>query len=37
VIAVNQFHQSVPRALISVGALGILWYRPRKTVVGERL
>jgi len=34
VIAVNQLHQSVPRALISVGVLGILWYRPRKTVAG---
>ncbi len=30
VIGVNQLHQSVPRVLIAVGALAILWYRPRK-------
>ena len=30
VIGVNQLHQSVPRVLIAVGALAILWYRPRR-------
>lgn len=30
VLGVNQLHQSVPRVLIVVGALAILWYRPRK-------
>lgn len=30
VIGVNQLHQSVPRVLIVVGALAILWYRPRR-------
>jgi chromate transporter len=30
VIGVNRLHQSVPRVLIAVGALAILWYRPRK-------
>jgi len=30
VIGVNQLHQSVPRVLIGVGVLAILWYRPRK-------
>ncbi len=29
VLAVNVLHQSVPRALLSVGLLAILWYRPR--------
>jgi chromate transporter len=29
VIGVNQLHQSVPRVLIVVGVLAILWYRPR--------
>lgn len=29
VIGVNRLHQSVPRVLIVVGALAILWYRPR--------
>jgi chromate transporter len=29
VIGVNQLHQSVPRVLIVVGALAILWYHPR--------
>ena len=31
VIGVNQLHQSVPRVLIGVGVLAILWYRPRKS------
>jgi len=30
VLAVNQLHQSVPRVLIAVGAIAILWYYPRK-------
>jgi chromate transporter len=30
VVGVNQLHQSVPRVLIVVGAIAILWYRPRK-------
>ena len=30
VIGVNRLHQSVPRVLIAVGLLAILWYRPRK-------
>ena len=29
VVGVNQLHQSVPRVLIVVGALAVLWYRPR--------
>lgn len=29
VLGVNRLHQSVPRVLIVVGALAILWYRPR--------
>ena len=29
VLAVNHFHQSVPRTLIIVGILAILWHRPR--------
>jgi chromate transporter len=29
VIGVNRLHQSVPRVLIVVGILAILWYRPR--------
>ena len=31
VIAVNRLHQSVPRTLIVVGALAILFHRPRRT------
>lgn len=31
VLAVNRLHVSVPRALIGVGLLAILWYHPRKT------
>jgi chromate transporter len=31
VIAVNRLHQSVPRTLIAVGILAILFHRPRKT------
>jgi chromate transporter len=30
VLAVNLFHQSVPRTLIAVGLLAILWHRPRR-------
>jgi len=30
VIGVNRLHQSVPRVLIAVGILAILWYYPRK-------
>jgi chromate transporter len=29
VLGVNRLHQSVPRVLIAVGILAILWYRPR--------
>jgi chromate transporter len=32
VLGVNQLHQSVPRVLIVVGTIAILWYRPRKGV-----
>jgi chromate transporter len=31
VYGVDRLHQSVPRVLIVVGILAILWYRPRKT------
>jgi chromate transporter len=31
VYAVDKLHQSVPRVLIVVGIIAILWYRPRKT------
>jgi chromate transporter len=30
VIAVNRLHQSVPRTLVAVGLLAILFHRPRK-------
>jgi chromate transporter len=30
VIGVNSLHQSVPRTLIAVGVLSILWHHPRK-------
>jgi len=30
VLAVNRLHQSVPRTLIVVGALAILFHRPRR-------
>ncbi len=30
VIGVNQLHQSVPRVLIVVGTLAVLWYHPRR-------
>lgn len=30
VFGVDRLHQSVPRVLITVGILAILWYRPRK-------
>ena len=33
VLAVNYFHLSVPRALIGVGLLAILWHRPRRSAV----
>ncbi len=29
VIGVNRLHQSVPRVLIAVGLMAIVWYRPR--------
>ncbi len=29
VIGVDLLHQSVPRVLLAVGALGVLWHRPR--------
>jgi len=32
VVGVDVLHQSVPRVLIAVGILAILWYRPRKPV-----
>jgi chromate transporter len=32
VIGVNRLHQSVPRVLIAVGIIAILWYHPRKQV-----
>ena len=32
VFGVDQLHQSVPRVLIAVGIIAILWYRPRKPV-----
>jgi len=32
VIGVNKLHQSVPRVLITVGIIAILWYYPRKQV-----
>lgn len=31
VYGVDRLHQSVPRVLIVVGIIAILWYRPRKT------
>jgi chromate transporter len=31
VYAVDRLHQSVPRVLVVVGIVAILWYRPRKT------
>jgi chromate transporter len=36
VLAVNRFHVSVPAALIGVGAVAILWHRPRKTPVAPQ-
>jgi len=30
VLAVNRLHQSVPRTLIAVGLIAVLWHRPRK-------
>jgi chromate transporter len=30
VVAVNYLHQSVPRTLIAVGLIAILWHRPRR-------
>ncbi|MGC2109825.1 MAG: chromate transporter [Candidatus Korobacteraceae bacterium] len=32
VFGVDQLHQSVPRVLIAVGIIAILWYRPRRPV-----
>lgn len=32
VFGVDQLHQSVPRVLVAVGTIAILWYRPRKPV-----
>lgn len=32
VFGVDQLHQSVPRVLIVVGIIAILWYRPRRPV-----
>jgi chromate transporter len=29
VIGVNRLHQSVPRVLVAVGIIAILWYHPR--------
>ncbi len=34
VIGVDRLHQSVPRTLIIVGAMAILWYRPRSAARG---
>ncbi len=31
VYGVDRLHQSVPRVLVVVGIIAILWYRPRKT------
>ncbi|HEY2118471.1 MAG TPA: chromate transporter [Candidatus Acidoferrum sp.] len=37
VLGVNRLHQSVPRVLVVVGIIAILWYHPRKTVIdGEK-
>ena len=30
VLAVNRLHQPVPRVLLAVGLLAVLWYRPRR-------
>jgi chromate transporter len=35
VIGVNRLHQSVPRVLIAVGLLAVLWYRPRSAPEGR--
>jgi len=35
VIGVNMLHQSVPRVLIAVGILAILWYHPKKAEVKD--
>jgi chromate transporter len=34
VVGVNVLHQSVPRVLLAVGALAILWHRPRRPAAG---
>jgi chromate transporter len=36
VIAVNRLHQSVPRTLIAVGLLAILFHRPGKSKAGSK-
>lgn len=37
VLGVNRLHQSVPRVLVVVGIMAILWYHPRKTPIeGEK-
>jgi chromate transporter len=35
VFGVDRLHQSVPRVLVTVGILAILWYRPRKAKVAS--
>jgi chromate transporter len=35
VIGVNALHQSVPRVLIAVGILAILWYHPKKNALKD--
>ena len=30
ILAVNRLHQPVPRVLLAVGLLAVLWYHPRK-------
>ena len=35
VIGVNRLHQSVPRVLIAVGILAVLWYHPKKGAVKD--
>jgi chromate transporter len=36
VFAVDRLHQSVPRVLVVVGILAIIWYRPRKSKEASR-
>ncbi len=35
VIGVNSLHQSVPRVLIAVGIMAILWYHPKKVALKD--